>query len=176
MNSDLLELFHSINGGAIGWGVIIAAALSLIQISPIQINPWSYIAKHLGRALNGEVVERLDRYEASTVGLKTDLDELRDFVHNVDSKIDEDRAVTARVRILRFNDELLEAKKHSKDSYDQVLSDIDVYEAYCEQHPDFKNNKTKMSASNIKDSYEIRLKKHDFLASAQDYEYEQKVV
>ena len=176
MNSDLLELFRSINGGAIGWGVIIAAVLSLIQIAPIQINPWSSIAKHIGRALNGEVVERLDRYEHRTTELKEDLNELRDFIHNVDFKIDEDRAVTARVRILRFNDELLEEKRHSKEAYDQVLSDIDVYDSYCEHHPEFKNNKTKMSASNIIDSYETRLKRHDFLVNANDYSYGTKVV
>lgn len=166
MNSDLLELFRSINGGAIGWGVIIAAVLSLIQIAPIQINPWSSIAKHLGRALNGEIFERLDRNEERTIEIKHDVDELKTYVAHVDNKIDEDRAVTARVRILRFNDELLEEKGHSKEAYDQVLSDIDEYEFYCNEHPGFKNNKTKMSAANIIASYETRLKKHDFLTPA----------
>lgn len=176
MPNELLELFRQINAGALGWGVIIAAALSLIQIAPIQINPWSFIAMHLGRALNGEMLERLDRNEEHTIEVKKDVDELREFIRNVDYKIDEDRAITARVRILRFNDELLEEKRHSKEAYDQVLSDIDVYDSYCEQHPEFKNNKTKMSASNIIDSYETRLKKHDFLSSSQNYNYGQKVI
>ena len=163
MNSDLLELFRSINGGAIGWGVIIAAVLSLIQIAPIQLNPWSFIAKHIGRAINGEIFERLDRNEERTIEVKHDVDELKTYIKYVDSKIDEDRATTARVRILRFNDELLEEKSHSKEAYDQVLVDIDAYDLYCDQHPEFKNNKTKMSAANIIASYETRLKKHDFL-------------
>ena len=109
--------------------------MSLVQVSPIKINPWSFIAKHLGRALNAEIFDRLDL----------------------------DAAITSRVRILRFNDELLRDEEHTKEAYDQVLSDIDIYEAYCTSHPDFKNNKTKMSASYIIASYQEHLEKHDFL-------------
>ena len=132
---SLIDIFNEINHGAIGWGFVAIAVLSLVQISPIKINPWSFIAKHLGRALNAEIFDRLDM----------------------------DAAVTSRVRILRFNDELLRDEEHTKEAYDQVLSDIDVYEAYCISHPDFKNNKTKMSASYIIASYQEHLENHDFL-------------
>ena len=132
---SLLDIFNEINHGAIGWGVVAIIVLSLVQIAPIKINPWSFIVKHLGRALNAEVFERLDR----------------------------DAAITSRVRILRFNDELLREEKHTKEAFDQVLSDIDVYEAYCAHHPEFKNNKTKMSASYIIASYQEHLENHDFL-------------
>ena len=132
---SLLDIFNEINHGAIGWGVVAIILLSLVQVSPIKINPWSFIAKHLGRALNAEVFERLDM----------------------------EAAITSRVRILRFNDELLRDEKHTKEAFDQVLSDIDVYEAYCIAHPDFKNNKTKMSVSYIIASYQEHMEKHDFL-------------
>ena len=134
MNS-LLDILNEINHGAIGWGVVAIIILSLVQVSPIKINPWSFIAKHIGRALNEEVFDRLDL----------------------------EAAITSRVRILRFNDELLRDEEHTKEAYDQVLSDIDVYEAYCASHPDFKNNRTKMSASYIIASYQEHLEKHDFL-------------
>lgn len=132
---SLLDILNEINHGAIGWGVVAIVVLSLVQVSPIKINPWSFIAKHLGRALNAEIFERLDM----------------------------EAAITSRVRILRFNDELLRDEKHTKEAFDQVLSDIDVYEAYCSAHPEFKNNKTKMSASYITASYQEHLEKHDFL-------------
>lgn len=134
MNS-LLDILNEINHGAIGWGVVAIIILSLVQVSPIKINPWSFIAKHIGRALNKEIFDRLDL----------------------------EAAITSRVRILRFNDELLRDEKHTKEAFDQVLSDIDVYEAYCASHPDFKNNRTKMSASYIIASYQEHLEKHDFL-------------
>lgn len=171
MTEGLLDVLHNINTGALGWGVIVAAIFSLIQIAPIRINPWSFIAKHIGRALNKETFERLDRNEERTLEVKHELDDLRDHigqmeikVDDIDNKIDETTAVTARVRILRFNDELLRFEKHTKDAYDQVLRDIDDYEIYCKQHPNFANNKTKASVLNVKENYNERLRKHDFLA------------
>lgn len=61
---------------------------------------------------------------------------------------------SARVRILRFADECRREEKHSKEFFDSVLDDIDLYEHYCESHPKFKNNKTVASTKIIKDLYE----------------------
>ena len=36
---------------------VLVALLSLVEVSPIKINPWSGLAKWLGRAINGEVLE-----------------------------------------------------------------------------------------------------------------------
>lgn len=65
----------------------------------------------------------------------------------------EDRAITARVRILSFADDMMSHKDHSKDSFDQVLCDIDNYDRYCAEHPQFKNNQTAMSREMILDQY-----------------------
>ena len=89
--------------------------------------------------------------------------ELRSEVRALDAKGDMRDAVESRVRILRFNDELLEGRKHTKDSYDQVMSDITVYDAYCTANPKFKNNQTAMTVANINKNYAERLEKHDFL-------------
>ena len=84
-------------------------------------------------------------------------------IDEVDRKGDERNAVAARVRILRFADELMGEKRHSKDSWDQVMSDADEYEDYCSTHPDFKNNQTAATVAYIKKGYSQRLEKHDFL-------------
>ena len=60
---------------------------------------------------------------------------------------------SARVRILRFADECRREEKHSKEFFDSVLDDIDLYEHYCDGHPKFKNNKTVASTKIIKDLY-----------------------
>ena len=60
---------------------------------------------------------------------------------------------SARVRILRFADECRREEKHSKEFFDSILDDIDIYEHYCESHPKFKNNKTVASTKIIKDLY-----------------------
>ena len=84
-------------------------------------------------------------------------------IDEVDAKMDERSAVASRVRILRFADEMMEGRKHSKDSFEQALSDIDYYEDYCEGHPNFKNNQTIATVAYIKSNYAERLEKHDFL-------------
>lgn len=84
-------------------------------------------------------------------------------IDSVESKADERAAVDARIRILRFRDEMLEGRNHSHDSFQQVLNDIDEYENYCHTHPGFKNNQTVSTVQHIKKNYEERLERHDFL-------------
>ena len=88
-------------------------------------------------------------------GLKTD-------IHNIKTENDERYTVQARIRILRFEDELQEGRLHSKDSFDQVMSDISLYNKYCDGHPYFKNDQTVMTVRHIQDVYTERLKKHDW--------------
>lgn len=84
-------------------------------------------------------------------------------VDRLDQKGDEREAVNCRVRILRFADEMLDDRRHSKDSFDQVLTDITTYDKYCDAHPDFRNNQTAATVDYIKRNYAERLEKHDFL-------------
>ena len=112
---------------------------TIIQLTPIKINPWSWIAKRLGRAINGEVLAKQDR-------LGADLADLR-------STVDERAAKDSRVRILRFGDEILHGVDHSKEHFDQILQDITEYDQYCKDHPDFKNNMTQITTRKIMDTY-----------------------
>ena len=77
--------------------------------------------------------------------------------------MDERDAVLARTHILRFNDEIYNGVKHSKEYFDQTLEDIDNYNRFCESHPEFRNSRTVMAAENIKDTYNRLLDSHSFL-------------
>ena len=37
--------------------------LALIQIAPVKINPWGALARWIGKAINGEVLDKLGRVE-----------------------------------------------------------------------------------------------------------------
>lgn len=91
------------------------------------------------------------------------IEKLNAKIDRVDKELSESRAIAARIRILKFMDELLEPRKHTKDSYDQVMSDITSYEKYCKEHPTFKNNQTAATVQYITKDYQKRLEKHDFL-------------
>lgn len=72
-------------------------------------------------------------------------------------------AKSARTRILRFADECRREERHSKEFYDSVLEDIDLYERYSKGHPDFPNNKTVASTKIIKELYDKCLKENKFI-------------
>lgn len=89
--------------------------------------------------------------------------QILEAVKSLRADFDEEKAVQARVRIVKFNDEILTDQRHSKESFDQVLSDIDTYDRYCAEHPNFVNSKTKLSSENIRRTYQECESKHSFL-------------
>lgn len=132
----------------LGGGGGLALLLTLIQIAPVKVNPWSALARALGKAFNGEVLSRLDGLE------KTLCDHIHtDEEHNADEY---------RRRILRFNNELICEIPHTREEFLEALSDIDGYEGYCKAHPDYKNNRCWHAIANINRVYDDRLKLHDF--------------
>ncbi len=145
----LLEIFLASGGGVV-------LLLTLIQITPIKINPWSALARALGRAINGEVIGMLSEVKTEQ---KSTSDRLNEHI-----RMDDERnADEHRARILRFNNELIRDIPHTKEEFIDVLADIDSYERYCQQHPDYKNNRAVHAIANIGRVYDERLQKHDFL-------------
>ena len=142
----IYEMTTLAQNGLIGLVIIL---LGLIKLPKIEINLWTALARVIGRALNGEMVERIEKVDSSlTAHMK---------------KTEEERINEARRRILRFSDEVLYEQGHSKEHYDEILEDIDKYEFYCANHPEFKNNKAVMAIETIKDAYQDCIENHDFL-------------
>ena len=132
-----------------GSGGVMFVLLSLLEVSKIPINPWSGLAKLIGNALNADV-----------------LAEVKQTKKRLDDHIatdDERNANLLRTQILRFNDELVDDRKHTKEHFDEILSIIDEYETYCRTHEDYKNNKCAHAVANISRVYDERVEKRDFL-------------
>ena len=107
-------------------------------------------------------ISRHDKRKDDMKGIKDELEAIKKDIKNLDEKGDRREAVNCRVRILRFEDELQENRRHSKDSFDQVMTDITTYDHYCEQHPEFKNSQTAATVEHIRKMYAERLEKRDF--------------
>ena len=134
----------------LGGGLGAVALLTLIQIAPVKVDPWSAIAKALGRAINGEVLQQVSE-------TKTKLEEHieADGKHTADQH---------RTRILRFNTECLRHQRHTREDFIDILSEIDEYERYCQAHPDYKNQRCVHAVKNIGRVYDTLLETGDFLA------------
>ena len=137
--------------GLIGLVLIL---LGLIRIPKVDLNLWTIIARVFGRAMNGDMLKQ---------------------INNIDSELDahikkteETRIKQARQRILRFSDDIMLGKNHSLEHYNDILDDINIYESYCNGHPDYVNNKAKAAIELIRDTYEDHLHHNSFLTYHQN--------
>lgn len=148
-------------GLQVGIVVIIAGCIKIpsyeIRILPYLIKK---VLKNFGNAINEDIIKRIEVLEEGFVVCSTDLrNELREHIQ----KTEEDRTNRARLRILRFNDEIMTGVEHSKEHFDEILEDIDGYEQYCELHPSYENNKAVLAIKTIKEEYLYCLEHHTFL-------------
>ena len=143
MTLNDIALFVSDNKGSLS--VIVLLAMTFLEVSKIKINPWSWI----GNLLNGGIIKKMEKIENDVADVK--------------KEVAESSAVTSRYRILRFDDEILHKIDHTKEHFDQILLDIDVYEKFCESHPDFKNNLAVMAIKHIKEIYAKCSRENSFL-------------
>ena len=118
-----------------GGAGILAVLLTLVQISPIKVNPWNKIARAIGKALTVDVLE----------------------------KMEEDKADNARYRILRFDDEIRHKLLHTEEHFNQIISDVDAYERYCDTHPNYKNSKAISAIENIRETWKRCRSENTFL-------------
>ena len=139
-----------------GGGISLFVLLTIIQIAPVKINPWGAIAKAFGRAINAEVLKELAEMKATQKETREKLEAHIDMD-------DERMADVHRTRILHFNNELLRDIDHTKEEFTEVLAEIDAYEEYCREHPEYPNNRAVLAIKYIQEVYMERLKLHDFL-------------
>ena len=149
-----MEQFNTIaQTGAIGIIVILAG---MIKIPKIELNIWNWLGRTIGRSINKEMMDKVDGLEDDIKGIKTEVDTLK-------KEEELERVRQARQRILRFNDEILFNKRHSKEHFDEILEDITLYEHYCDEHEEYENNKAILAIETIREVYKECLKEHDFL-------------
>ena len=81
------------------------------------------------------------------------IDKLTVLVQEISERVDHSSATSARTRIMRFDDELINGIHHSREYFQQTLEEIDTYESYCAKHPDFKNNACVLAIEHIRRVY-----------------------
>ena len=134
--------------GLYGGGAILIL-MTLVQISPIKIDPWTWFGRLIGRFINGEVLEKMEM--------------LTEDVKKNKAADDDKWASLSRSHILAFGDEIRLGINHSEERFNQVLTDISEYEQYCESHPDYHNDKAPVTIDLIKKAYQKCIEKNDFL-------------
>lgn len=147
---DYVTLQPYIQDGLIGLFIIL---FGMIKIPKIEINLWSFLAQKLGTAMNHEVLDQMKKLTS-------------DFESHVKQE-EEEKARAARYRILRCESELRRSNNvgiYSKEGFDELLRDIDRYNKFCNEHPDFENAKAVLAIDYILDEYAEYMRDNRFLA------------
>ena len=151
--------------------------LTLVEITPIKINPWSWFGSIIGKAFTGEVMKEIGGLKQEMSSLKTEVGSVKQDVSSVKNEIQnikkdvsdireeakEREATNRRTRILEFGDGLLHGDKYSKEHFDQILLDVTAYENYCDSHPHYMNSIAEATIKHIKRIYQQCLTGDGFL-------------
>ena len=158
MMIDFNAFFSLVDFGVIiqslGW-ISLAIITFVEKFGPKDKKPWTALFTFIGKILTKEFAE-------SQKALMDRVDVLSDKIEAVAESVAETRAIAARVRILRFADEIIGKQAHSRESYVQIFTDIDTYDKFCRSHLDFKNHNTVSATRLINDAYDERSRKNDF--------------
>lgn len=117
-----------------------------------QYPVWHQQSIDIRASLAGDIKSLGDKLDAANRALE-----------KLHTENNENKAMSYRYRILRFDDEIRHGTKHSKEHFDQIIEDVDAYEKYCDKHPDYENNKAVLAIENIKTTYKRCASEHTFL-------------
>lgn len=144
---DLMKILEALKGVGLGNVVVIGAVLlSLVQITPLKINPWSHFFKWMGKLINGEVMDSIKEIKDDLDGVHKELEHMKDTEEYREAN-------NCRNRILRFDDELRRKVDHSEEFFNQILSDISFYRTFCSEHESFPNARADSAMQNIEETY-----------------------
>lgn len=149
------------NGGF--WFCILFVLLSLVEISPIKINPWTWLGQKISKVFNGEVMKELAGVKQEITDVKQEVKDVKEDISSVREEAKESEATNRRARILRFGDEITHGTKYSKEHFDQTMIDITEYENYCDSHKNYMNNVARATIKHIKNVYQKCLEEDGFL-------------
>lgn len=128
--------------------VIIFGAITLFEIVPIKINPWTTLFRWIGKAINGELKEQLS-------DLSSDVSELK-------SDFEMKKAEDMRWEILEFANTCRIGNEHSKDEWRHVMNQVSEYEEYTERKS-ITNGVIEEDTRFLRELYHERNLRNDFL-------------
>ena len=130
------ELVAQLTVGNVAAGI--AILFSLIQISPLKLNPWDKLLGWFGKKLNGATIKKLEELQK----------QVRDMWIN-----------THRQSILTFARECRADMHHDAEEWNHILSIADEYEVYCAKNT-VSNGVVKADTEYVRNLYQELARDH----------------
>ena len=113
----LQEILSQLGVGGIG--VLVLIFLTLVEVTPIKINPWSVLLKWIGRKTNAELYSKVD-------ALSSDMETFKKDFENKNAN-------DLRWSILGFASSCRKGERHSREEWKHVVEQMAFYEDYVEE-------------------------------------------
>ena len=126
----LNEILSKVNAGYVTAGIVVL--LSLIQISPLKLNPWDKLLGWFGKKLNGGMEKQIKDLQK----------QVRDLWIN-----------NHRQSILTFARECRAEIEHSAEDWSHILNLCEEYERYCNTN-DVTNGVVRQNTLYIRELYQ----------------------
>lgn len=122
--------------------IYVIGGVTIIQIAPIKINPWSWLFAWIGEAMLGDFKK-----------------EMRSFKADQENK----NANDMRWAIINFANSCRRGEAHSKDAWRHIINQISEYNKYTEEHG-IINGVIDAESEYLHQLYKERCVKNDFIA------------
>lgn len=142
---EILEKLTAGEMAGVG-SVVLIVLISLIQISPIKLNPWDAIFGWIGKKVSGTVDFQTEELKKEIVGLKKQVCALWINAH--------------RQNIITFSRECRNGISHDVEEWNHILMVADEYETYCKEHT-VSDGVVKADTAYIKDLYQQLCRNHE---------------
>lgn len=127
--------------------IIIVLFTTLIQISPLKLNPWDFCLGWVGDRLNSHIIKKVDALDIKLT---------EHITESKDSYIKQKRG-----RILKFVEDGMGGKKYTKETFEFMIKECDDYETYIKKN-DIKNGVIEASITEIRRRYLDHVHNADF--------------
>lgn len=135
--------------------VIMIVILSLVQISPLKLNPWTWLKSFVELPKRiGAIEKRIDDIES----------EMRNKMQGLERKIDNTDGFRWQSMILVRGDRIRRKEKFSEEMWRSTIETLDNYEHFCEKNKDwFNNGRTEEAMKLLREKYKEVYRKGDYL-------------
>lgn len=144
---SIISAFGGENGVAYGV-LVVLASMTIIQISPIKIDPWKFLFEKIGSWLNSALISRVDSIERK--------------LDNHIVEYEHDKLEGMRTKILDFANACMNNRKQTREAYAFMLKICDSYEQYIQENG-YRNGEVSLAMEEIRRLYAKNRQENSFL-------------
>lgn len=150
------------------WGIVIFLMSIGIEIIPkIKWSPWSALINWIGSRFNAKIDAKVDSVRGELKVIEKKVDYLQTELSKHISDSEEKSLQDTRRDILDFCNSCMIGRKHTKEQYDFVIGECDVYETYIKKST-IPNGVIEAAIKEIRRLYDKCIQEHSFLKEGED--------